>query len=174
MCSVYLLDRVRLGECLQVLSPPPSPSLHQCSGYLCTPARRYQCTVSYHTQACLTASNTPDPPTDVSVSGPSSALPEDLVTLQCETFPSVPAAALHWVVIQEEQRVEYSTENMVEQMEDGSWCTRSWLEFTLGQGGDAVVECHAKHEAFSEDSLTFAHVITVGRDNTSKLLKSSL
>ena len=60
--------------------------------------------------------------------------------------------------------MEYSTENMVEQMEDGSWTTRSVLEFEAGQGEDAVVECFADHEALGEESRAFAHVIVIGRE----------
>ena len=94
--------------------------------------------------------------------------------MQCDSYPSVPSAALHWVVVQEGTRMEYSTENMVDHMEDGSWTTRSVLEFEAGQGEDAVVECFATHEALGEDSRAFAHVIDIGKETKYKWKAPSL
>ena len=86
------------------------------------------------------------------------------MSVQCDSHPSVPPAALHWAVVQDNNRVEYSTENTEEQMEDGSWRTRSVLEFVAGHGEDVVVECYARHQALREDSRAFALVIMLGKD----------
>ena len=80
----------------------------------------------------------------------------------CESSPSVPPAALHWVVVQDNKRVEYSPVEKVDQLEDGSWRTSSSLEFVVEDTGDVVVECYAKHEVLGEDSRAFAHVILIG------------
>ena len=51
----------------------------------------------------------------------------------------------------------------VEQMEDGSWRTRSVLEFVAGDADEVVVECHAKHEVLGDATKTMAHRIKIGR-----------
>jgi len=101
------------------------------------------------------------PPAGVSVMGPPSAAPGSLLTVQCQSYPSVPEASLHWAVVQDRERVEYTTENMVDHMEDGSYTTRSVLEFQAGQGGDVAVECYAKHEVLGENTKAHAHVIII-------------
>ena len=54
----------------------------------------------------------------------------------------------------------------VEQMEDGSWRTRSVLEFVAGDGDEVVVECHAKHEVLGDGIKTGAHRIKIGEGRT--------
>ena len=115
--------------------------------------------------SCITLTVFSDPPAGVSVMGPPSAAPGSLLTVQCQSYPSVPEASLHWAVVQDRERVEYTTENMVDHMEDGSYTTRSVLEFQAGQGGDVAVECFAKHEVLGENTKAHAHVIIISKNS---------
>ena len=86
------------------------------------------------------------PPTTVTISSkPHQAVPGEAVEVRCVSSPSVPPAHLHWVVMQDRQKMEYTPEQEEEQEEDGSWRTTSVLEFVAGDGDEVVVECFAKY-----------------------------
>ena len=83
--------------------------------------------------------------------------------VRCVSSPSVPPAHLHWVVMQDRQKMEYTPEQEEEQEEDGSWRTTSVLEFLAGDGDEVVVECIARHDALEDDTVAQAHVIKIGK-----------
>ena len=89
------------------------------------------------------------------------------VSLECVSAPSVPAAALTWSVSQAEERLQFSPDENVEQLEDGSFVTRARLEVVAGKAQDMVVECYGTNEVMGGDFQAFAHVIAI-------LSKSSL
>jgi hypothetical protein len=104
------------------------------------------------------------PPTTVTLSAqPHQATAGETVQVQCVSSPSLPPAHLHWVVMQDTVRVEHTPVEEVEQLEDGSWRTRSVLEFVAGDGDEVVVECLAKHDVLEDDTVAFVHVIKIGR-----------
>ena len=83
------------------------------------------------------------------------------VSLECVSAPSVPAAALTWSVSQAEERLQFSPNENVEQLEDGSFVTRARLEVAAGKGHDLVVECYGTNEVMGSDFQAFAHVIDI-------------
>merc|ERR1712106_316320 len=100
-------------------------------------------------------------PEAVSVSGPSTVLSGSAVSLECVSAPSVPAAALTWSVSQAGERLQFSPDENVEQLEDGSFQTISILEVVAGKGHDLVVECYGTNEVMGSDFHAFAHVIDI-------------
>ena len=84
------------------------------------------------------------------------------VSLECVTAPSTPAASITWSVTQAGERLQYSPSQSVEQMEDGSFVTRSWMEVMASSTGhDIVVECYATNQVMDNDFIAFAHVIEI-------------
>ena len=100
-------------------------------------------------------------PEKVMLSGPSKALSGSEVTLQCESSPSVPAATLSWSVVCSEKTSKYYPEEAVEQLEDGSFITRSWLDVIVSGCNTMMVECYGTNELLDNDFEAFAHVIEV-------------
>jgi hypothetical protein len=104
------------------------------------------------------------PPTTVTISSqPHQAVSGEAVEVRCVSSPSVPPAHLHWVVMQDRQKMEYTPEQEEEQEEDGSWRTTSVLEFVAGDGDEVVVECIARHDGLEDDTVAQVHVIKIGR-----------
>ena len=82
--------------------------------------------------------------------------------LKCVTAPSTPAASITWSVTQGGERLQYSPSQSVEQLEDGSFVTRSWLEvMATTTGHDMVAECYANNQVMDNDFIAFAHVIEI-------------
>jgi len=100
-------------------------------------------------------------PEKVTLSGPSKVLSGSDVLLECVGAPSVPAAALTWSVTQNEERLKFSPDETVEQLEDGSFVTRSMLSLVANKGHDLVVECYGTNEVMGNDYQAYAHVIEI-------------
>ena len=86
------------------------------------------------------------------------------VSLECVTAPSTPAASITWSVTQDGERLQYSPSQSVEQLEDGSFVTRSWLEVMATASTtshDMVAECYATNQVMDNDFIAFAHVIEI-------------
>ena len=96
------------------------------------------------------------------LSGPDKVLSGSEVSLECVTAPSTPAASITWSVTQAGERLQYSPSQSVEQLEDGSFVTRSWLEvMATTTGHDMVAECYATNQVMDNDFIAFAHVIEI-------------
>merc|ERR1719278_2039911 len=103
-------------------------------------------------------------PAEVFLSGPDKVLSGSEVSLECVTAPSTPAASISWSVTQAGERLQYSPSQSVEQLEDGSFVTRSWLEVMASTTGhDIVAECYATNQVMDNDFIAFAHVIEILR-----------
>ena len=101
-------------------------------------------------------------PTTVTISShPDQPASGQAVTVRCVSSPSVPPAHLHWVVMQDRQKMEYTPEQEEEQEEDGSWRTTSVLEFVAGDGDEVVVECIARHDGLEDDTVANVRVIKI-------------
>merc|ERR1712013_170853 len=62
------------------------------------------------------------------------------------------------------ERLQHSPSQSVEQLEDGSFVTRSWLEImATTTGHDMVAECYVTNEVMDNDFIAFAHVIEILR-----------
>ena len=96
------------------------------------------------------------------LSGPDKVLSGSEVSLECVTAPSTPAASITWSVTQAGERLQYSPSQSVEQLEDGSFVTRSWLEvMATTTGHDMVAECYATNQVMDNDFIAYAHVIEI-------------
>ena len=80
------------------------------------------------------------------------------VVLECVSAHSVPAAALTWSVTQAEERLRFSPDESVEQLEDGSFVTRSKLTLVANKGHDLVVECYGTNEVMGNDFQAYASI----------------
>ena len=117
----------------------------------------------------IVINNTPDitrlvftvAPAEVVLSGPSRVLSGSTVSLECVTAPSTPAASITWSVTQAGERLQYSPSQDVEQLEDGSFVSRSWLEVMATKGHDLVAECYATNQVMDNDFVAYAHVIEI-------------
>ena len=110
----------------------------------------------------ITICSLPVAPAEVLLSGPDKVLSGSAVSLECVTAPSTPAASITWSVTQAGERLQYSPSQSVEQLEDGSFVTRSWLEvMATTTGHDMVAECYATNEVMNNDFIAFAHVIEI-------------
>jgi hypothetical protein len=76
------------------------------------------------------------------------------VSLECVSAASIPVA-------QAEERLEFSLDESVEQLEDGSFITRSSLNLVASQGHDLVVECYGTNDVMGNDFQAYAHVIEI-------------
>ena len=104
----------------------------------------------------------PVAPAEVLLSGPDKVLSGSEVSLECVTAPSTPAASITWSVTQAGERLQYSPSQSVEQLEDGSFVTRSWLEVMASTTShDMVTECYATNQVMDNDSIAFAHIIEI-------------
>jgi hypothetical protein len=77
------------------------------------------------------------------------------------TAPSTPAASVTWSVTQAGQTLQHSPEQSVEQLEDGSFVTWSWLEVMASTGHDLAVECYGTNQVMGKDFQAYAHVIEI-------------
>ena len=100
-------------------------------------------------------------PEKVTLSGPSKVLSGSDVSLECVSAASVPAAALTWSVTQADERLKFSPDESVEQLEDGSFITSSRLSLVAGKGHDLVVECYGTNDVMINDFQAYAHVIEI-------------
>ena len=100
-------------------------------------------------------------PEKVTLSGPSKVLSGSDVSLECVSSASVPAAALTWSVTQAEERLKFSPDESVEQLEDGSFITSSRLSLVASKGHDLVVECYGTNDVMGNDFQAYAHVIEI-------------
>ena len=101
------------------------------------------------------------PPEKVMLIGPSKVLTGSKVTLQCESSPSVPATILSWSVEQDGKTGKHYPSESVEQLEDGSFITRSELHLVAKHGHDLMVQCYGTNEVMKNDFKAFAHVIEI-------------
>jgi len=100
-------------------------------------------------------------PEKVTLSGRSKVLTGSVVSLECVSAPSVPATTLTWGVTQSAERLNFSPDENVEQLEDGSFVTSAILEVVAGKGHDLVVECYGTNEVMGGDFQAFAHVVDI-------------
>ena len=102
-------------------------------------------------------------PTTVTItSQPQQAIPGESVKVKCVSSPSATPTHLDWVVMQDGEKEEYRPEEEMEQNHEGYWKTTSELEFIAGDGDEVVVECLARHEVASDDTVAHVHVIKIG------------
>ena len=100
-------------------------------------------------------------PEKVTLSGRSKVLSGSVVSLECVSAPSVPATTLTWGVTQSAERLNFSPDENVEQLEDGSFVTSAILEVVAGKGHDLVVECYGTNDVMGGDFQAFAHVVDI-------------
>ena len=68
---------------------------------------------------------------------------------------------MHWVVEQGDRTEKEEPEQEVFQVPGGGLVTRSSLTVMAGDGDTILVECYAGHPELGEQTLAYAHVVSV-------------
>ena len=96
-----------------------------------------------------------------------------MLSVRCETGPSVPPAQLSWIVSQSARPLQ--SEETIHSTDQGSFFTVSRMNVTVPSGSrveDIVVQCVATHLSLGEASLEAVHVIKVA-SSTSTVRETS-
>jgi len=99
-------------------------------------------------------------PESVTVSGVDRTRIGDLLSLMCQSSPSVPAATIQWRVGGAGQALGPSQEE-VEQLQDGSFVTRSHLSVRAGEGKDVEAVCYGTNSVMGNDSQAALHIVEI-------------
>ena len=73
----------------------------------------------------------------------------------------MPATSMHWVVEQGDMSEKEEPEPEVFQMPGGGLVTRSSLTVMAGDNDPILVECYADHPELGEQTLAYAHEVSV-------------
>ena len=97
-----------------------------------------------------------------------------MLSVRCETTPSVPPAQISWIVSQSARPIQ--SEETIHSTDHGSFVTVSRMNVTVPGGPrveDIVVQCVATHLTLGEASLEAVHVIKVSSSTSSTSSDSS-
>ena len=107
-------------------------------------------------------------PSDLKISGPGEAAPDEMLSVRCESSPSVPPAQISWIVSQSSRPIQ--SEETIRSTDHGSFATVSRMNVTVPSGPwveDIVVQCVATQLSLGEASLEAVHVIKVASRTSS-------
>ncbi|KAG7157094.1 Nephrin-like 25 [Homarus americanus] len=110
-----------------------------------------------------------NPPVQVTVTGPTVVVTDQVFTLTCTTSPANPPASLTWRL--QGSSVSSTGAAVVRKDSGGGWVTSSQLTHHLSSSPEATAQCLASHSA-AHHALTGTHNLTVISDQLSVVCTS--